>query len=174
MNSKGEQNAIKLQNCCYILVSRKDEKTYVGYTNDPKRRLKQHNGILSGGARYTTKLLSSDPQEHWEFLCIITSKNEAFNKKIAMSLEWWIKHPQGKKKSAKCFQGPNGRLRGLCAVLESEKFSQLDDISIYVRDDYHSILETYAQKLLILHSNISITSKHDEFINLMTHKKQID
>lgn len=37
----------------YILESSTGKKSYVGKTNDPKRRLRQHNGERSGGARYT-------------------------------------------------------------------------------------------------------------------------
>lgn len=36
----------------YILVN--ERKTYVGITNNMTRRLRQHNGELVGGARYTT------------------------------------------------------------------------------------------------------------------------
>jgi predicted GIY-YIG superfamily endonuclease len=36
----------------YVLVSRTG-RTYVGVTNDVKRRLGQHNGLIRGGARAT-------------------------------------------------------------------------------------------------------------------------
>lgn len=36
---------------CYCLAS--GNKTYVGATIDPDRRLAQHNGLLSGGAKAT-------------------------------------------------------------------------------------------------------------------------
>jgi len=36
-----------------MLASTDGRKTYVGATVDPYRRLRQHNGILSGGARAT-------------------------------------------------------------------------------------------------------------------------
>jgi len=36
----------------YVLVSKR-HRTYVGITTDVERRLKQHNGELPGGARYT-------------------------------------------------------------------------------------------------------------------------
>ena len=38
---------------CYMLASSDGRKTYVGATIDPDRRLRQHNGQLSGGARAT-------------------------------------------------------------------------------------------------------------------------
>ena len=40
---------------CYMLASCDDKraKTYVGATIDPDRRLRQHNGELSGGAKAT-------------------------------------------------------------------------------------------------------------------------
>lgn len=43
---------------CYLLVSRNPfckGKTYIGYTVNPNRRIKQHNdGILAGGAKKTS------------------------------------------------------------------------------------------------------------------------
>ena len=38
---------------CYMLSSTDGRKTYVGATIDPNRRLRQHNGEISGGARTT-------------------------------------------------------------------------------------------------------------------------
>lgn len=37
------------------MVAGADGKFYTGVTNNIKRRLDQHNGLLSGGARYTRK-----------------------------------------------------------------------------------------------------------------------
>ena len=41
------------QYVCYMLVSTTSRKTYVGCTNNVKKRLRQHNGEIKGGARYT-------------------------------------------------------------------------------------------------------------------------
>jgi len=39
----------------YCLNEKSKGKTYIGYTKDPNRRIKQHNkGVKSGGARKTS------------------------------------------------------------------------------------------------------------------------
>ncbi len=38
----------------YILRSLKDNGSYVGYSCDANHRLRQHNGEISGGGRYTS------------------------------------------------------------------------------------------------------------------------
>ena len=38
----------------YLLENSFNNKTYLGITNNMDRRIKQHNGILKGGAKYTT------------------------------------------------------------------------------------------------------------------------
>ena len=49
---------------CYLLATRDTgtQKTYVGVTPDLDRRLRQHNGLLSGGAKATHG-------RQWERIC---------------------------------------------------------------------------------------------------------
>lgn len=39
----------------YLLTSTTAKQTYIGMTNNVKRRLRQHNGELAGGAKYTSR-----------------------------------------------------------------------------------------------------------------------
>lgn len=75
---------------CYLLVSRSKlpaavGKTYVGFTVDPPRRIKQHNGITkSGGARRTSK------HRPWDMVAVI----HGFRTKTqALQFEWAWQHP---------------------------------------------------------------------------------
>lgn len=66
----------------YILQEINGKRTYVGYTNNLERRLRQHNGEIKGGAKYTRG-------RKWEFMGYI----EGFpDKIIALQCEWKIKH----------------------------------------------------------------------------------
>jgi len=58
--------------------------TYAGVSPDPTRRLRQHNGEIKGGAKYTTSKGSG-----WRHICLI----RGFENKIqAMQFEWAVKH----------------------------------------------------------------------------------
>ena len=38
---------------CYCIQNNNKNKTYIGATNEFSRRIRQHNGIISGGAKST-------------------------------------------------------------------------------------------------------------------------
>ena len=58
--------------------------TYAGVSPDPVRRLRQHNGELKGGAKYTT---GRGPG--WKHVCLV----KGFQDKIqALQFEWAVKH----------------------------------------------------------------------------------
>jgi len=58
-------------------------RTYVGATTNVNRRLKQHNGLLSGGAIATSRIPGG-----WYRVCYV----EGFeSKREALRFEWWWK-----------------------------------------------------------------------------------
>lgn len=58
--------------------------TYAGVSPTPDKRLRQHNGEIKGGAKYTTGRGSG-----WKHICLISG----FKNKIqAMQFEWAVKH----------------------------------------------------------------------------------
>jgi predicted GIY-YIG superfamily endonuclease len=68
----------------YVLVNTSHNKTYVGITNNPTRRLRQHNGELVGGAKYTT---ANKGTGEWLFYGFIRN----LEKRQSLSLEKRIK-----------------------------------------------------------------------------------
>jgi len=73
---------------CYLLVS--DNKTYVGATINPDRRLRQHNGEISGGAKATRGHV-------WERKALVGPFE---NDHDALSFEWHWKRNSKKYKGA--------------------------------------------------------------------------
>lgn len=84
----------------YVLVScLSPGRSYVGVTNDMGRRIRQHNGEISGGAKYTTR--SKPWRVHALFQ--VSSRHDA------LCLEWKVKH----RKSRTDGKGVEGRV---CAM----------------------------------------------------------
>ena len=77
----------------YILINTIHNKTYIGITNNPIRRLRQHNCELVGGAKYTT---SNKGLGEWKFYGFI--KN--LEKRQSLSIEKRIKIKSKKMKGS--------------------------------------------------------------------------
>jgi len=104
---------------CYILRNRQEQYshlTYNGSTNNPYRRLRQHNEEISGGAVYTHGRGGG-----WEIYALLTG---FVDHKNALSCEWRIKHTNGRPgKRPTEHLGVNGRIRGLNEVLKLDKWT---------------------------------------------------
>lgn len=92
---------------CYCLQSTTTSKTYVGVTNNLTRRLRQHNGELKGGARYTTS--SGGP---W-VLAMLVGPFGTYQH--ALHFEWHWKHMPPRK-----LTGLKGRQVKLVALVTSK------------------------------------------------------
>jgi structure-specific endonuclease subunit SLX1 len=103
---------------CYILQNT-DEKyknyTYCGYTTNPKRRLRQHNGEIKGGAKATHN------KGIWKFLFLISGFVSSNN---ALSCEWRLKHPDNKKRKNKIYNNISGRILSINEVLNLNKWTE--------------------------------------------------
>jgi structure-specific endonuclease subunit SLX1 len=84
-------------------------KTYVGATTDVDRRLKQHNGELSGGAVATSTVPGG-----WYRVCYVSGFE---SKREALRFEWWWK-----RRSAKLHGKPLERRQAAMTAMISEGF----------------------------------------------------
>jgi predicted GIY-YIG superfamily endonuclease len=77
---------------CYIITSNDSSKTYVGITNNIERRIRQHNGELVGGAKYT-KI-----GRPWKISALITGFDDH---QQVLQFEWALKYMTKKTKRYK-------------------------------------------------------------------------
>jgi predicted GIY-YIG superfamily endonuclease len=57
----------------YLLYHTASKRTYLGVTTDVDRRLRQHRGELTGGARFTTRIQASFPQGEWILVAVLST-----------------------------------------------------------------------------------------------------
>lgn len=133
--SSNETSKFKNTNYCYILFNDFNKMTYNGFTNNLQRRIRQHNGKIKGGAKYTTK-----KQLEWKYLAYVTVDDPLFDKKKALSFEFYVKYPTSHRPREKEFNNPEGRLRGLELAKQNPKFKNLQFIT-YVNENYSYLIE---------------------------------
>ena len=93
--------------------------TYAGVSPDPIRRLRQHNGEIKGGAKYTTGKGSG-----WEHVCLISG----FKDKIqSMQFEWAVKHVAPRN-----IGGLQMRIKKLYKVLMSARWTSKSPLACEV------------------------------------------
>lgn len=113
---------------CYALTNSSRTRSYTGQTNCFERRIRQHNGELAGGARYT-----SASGERWTPLF----KVHGFaTLRSVLQCEWAMK----KRKGPRARSGPAGRVCQLEHIL-SFGTRYIDPLTNYVechvsRDQY--------------------------------------
>lgn len=126
---------------CYILRSTNplfSNLTYNGSTNNLIRRLRQHNGQIGGGAKATH---DKGPWEYYAILTGFEDHNEA------LSCEWKIKHPTGKKLRPKKYCGVLGRIESLNIILSLDNWTSKstgliseNEYILYLANDVFNII----------------------------------
>ena len=133
-------------NWSFYLIN-KDNATYAGVSPDPVRRLRQHNGEIKGGAKYTT---SKGPG--WEHLCLVSG----FQDKIqAMQFEWAVKHVSPRNAG-----GIINRVKKMYTVLNKDKWTSKSPIA-----------STVPLTVLFLKENPCREIKVRNYINITYHEK---
>ena len=119
----------------YIIQSK--NRSYIGMTNDFFKRWQQHNKILQGGAKYTSRYGDS-----WTPICIL----DGFpTKSEAMQCEWKLKRVRGYlhrlKNLSYLLQNAN-KWTSKSPTIESQ------NLTIYVLDQYKYIFPMKTKELV--------------------------
>jgi predicted GIY-YIG superfamily endonuclease len=106
---------------CYILAANQQNATYCGCTNNVPRRLRQHNGLIKGGARSTRRHRGA-----WKYAVVV---GPFLNKKKALRFEACWKHTRRKK----CLcRGPSAIILRLTALASLLILDEWNLLSIYM------------------------------------------
>lgn len=154
---------------CYLIRSLDLDhpfKTYIGFTTNPERRLRQHNGELVRGARRTK---SGRP---WKYVAIIDG---FLDKVTAMQFEWAWQHVDRSKvfraavgsdilaRKMKRRRGAVARLEDLSVLLhDCSPFNTLPLKFHYLDEKYHDYFRNSAVEGNCL--NLTLCSQDDKIL----------
>jgi len=111
---------------CYALVHTIKNKTYTGITNNFERRLRQHQGKISGGARYTRSKEGS-----WKPIFHVTGFQ---THRAVLQFEWAMKKRKipAKHLKKKYTRGFSGRIKQLEYILSLGNFTSEHALKYHV------------------------------------------
>jgi predicted GIY-YIG superfamily endonuclease len=119
---------------CYI-INNVNDRTYNGYTVNLDRRIRQHNGVIKGGAKATSG------RGPWEFCLILTSDCwDCIS--IAMQHEWSIKYPTRRRPRPKEYNGVMGRLKSFTQIFEHMKKLQCERVECHVKLEHFEFMKS--------------------------------
>ena len=102
----------------YLLASEVSNKTYIGYTNNIFQRIRRHNGIISGGAKYTTR------DRPWKLVLYVSGFKD---KRDALSFEWYAKHKKSEKTGKyRVCQKLEPRIQNIENLVEEKEYLQIN------------------------------------------------
>ena len=166
---------------CYILSSlhkRYLNTTYIGFTDDPLHRIRQHNGEIKGGAKFTKR------RRPWKIILVVSNFP---NKIAALKFEWAWQNPfcsnfikedlenklivpkMTKRKLMNYYNSIQFKVEVLNVLINSKVFGRINlNINIFDNTPSEGLIITD-----ILKSNMTkiININYDEFKNIMNKKK---
>lgn len=95
-------------------------RTYIGITNNIDRRIKQHNGTISGGAKYTSSY------RPWKLYGYVRGFGE--DKSLVLKFEWRWKYLSRKEKGTSV----DKRIKALSKTLVLSSFTGLEFVNLQV------------------------------------------
>ena len=129
-----KRSSVKKNWAVYLLKNTANKHTYVGATNNPRHRLRAHNGLVSGGAKYTKRMKGKGK---WKFHMIVSG----LGKSKALSLEWKSKkHTKGKKRVG--ITAAERRSSVIIPVIKKNCF----DCQLVMLDSKDNILKIYSRE----------------------------
>ena len=150
----------------YLLRSKNHKgASYIGYSVDPRHRLRKHNGEVKGGARHTSKY------SPWSHVCVVSG---FMNKSMALMFEWHWQHPSRSlvlKEAAKGVKhhgrGPHGKLLLLNSLLGDRMWSQCELTVNFLEDDGFKAFEKI-RKHHFLSASIKMARIESDDLDIMT------
>ena len=141
----------------YILFNNNNNKTYIGSTVNLIRRIRQHNGIIKGGAKYTRN-------GKWSYYCLLYHLDNTIN--TVLSYEWHLKYTT-RKKTNKKLTSKLKRKQALELFLMKKSKYKYDHI-LFIFKNFIYLTPNLSNNIFIIYlDNIDINQIY-YYINLVT------